>query len=128
MKVRITNEFKNTVTVAQMPTVRRLVEMMKEDEMPLEGYIKIALDAISNVSLSSVEIYRPTAQVAKNARVSDRYFDGSGQFDVWIEFLAFDRCEGAFDCGVYLSDIWDLTEENKHLLKTLMYGNLFTKH
>ena len=119
MKVQVGKRFKEVATVAQMPAVRRLVEDMKEDALPIASYAKMALDALGYGC--DWEVYRPKAVVSFNGRVDDRYFDGSGHLDVWIEFLAFNENEGALDCGVYLSDIWELYEENKHLLEDKMY-------
>ena len=97
MKVQVGKRFKEVATVAQMPAVRRLVEDMKEDALPIASYAKMALDALGYGC--DWEVYRPKAVVSFNGRVDDRYFDGSGHLDVWIEFLAFNENEGALDCG-----------------------------
>lgn len=133
MKVRFTSEEKKIFTVAEMPAVRKLIEDMKEDTLPLESYAKQALSCLFDVHGNSYEIVRVKAAVAKNCRVWDRYFDGSEDLDIWIEFLAFDPLAGALDCGVYLSDIWQIPadyEERQYYaecLKEHMYLAAYTK-
>ncbi len=108
MKVQFTSNEKKIFTVAEMPAVRKLIEDMKEDTLPLKSYAKQALGCLCEVNGNSYDIVRCKASVAKNRRVWDRYFDGSETLDVWIEFLAFTPLLGALDCGVYLSEIWDI--------------------
>lgn len=124
MRVQVTNKEKKFLTVAEMPAVRHIIQDMKEDGTSIVVYADMAMRAIKG---SGFEIFRPKATIAKNCRVHDRFFDGSGDLDVWIDFLAFNPHYGAYDCGVYLSDIWDLCDENKHELSTKMYINAFEK-
>ena len=51
--------------------------------------------------------------IAKNSRINDWHFEGSGKFDVWIEFVAFDQYAGCWWCGVYLSDIWSVCSRDE---------------
>lgn len=123
MRVQVTSEEKKFLTVAEMPAVRRIIQDMKEDECPLEEYADMVMCAIKGTGF---EIYRPKAVISKNCRINDRYFDGSGALDVWITFLAFDSYFGAYDCGVYLSDVWELTDDNHEELRSKMYVKAFT--
>lgn len=125
MKIRITERFKKCVTLAQMPIVRQLIQDMKEDECEITEYVRMAVQALTGSN--GFEIYRPVAEMAFNCRVDDRYFDGSGKLDVWISFLAFSPFYGAVDGGVYLTDIWELCEDNKHELRNKMYFNIYKK-
>ena len=124
MRVQVTSKEKKFLTVAEMPAVRHIILDMKEDGISIEYYADMAMRAFKG---SGFEIFRPKATIARNCRVNDRFFEGSGKLDVWIEFLAFNPFYGAYDCGVYVSDLWDLCDENAHELAEKMYINAFTK-
>lgn len=133
MKIRFTSKEKEIFKVAEMPAVRKLIEDMKEDTLPIDSYAKQVLNCLFDFKGNGYEIIRSKATVAKNCRIWDRFFDGSGDIDIWIEFLAFDPLVGALDCGVYLSDIWDIPadyEERQRYAKRLkerMYFTAYTK-
>lgn len=130
MRVKFTNEMKKFVTVAEMPVVRQLIQDMKEDECPPEEYARIAMSVVEPSAVSSqFEIFKATAEVTKNSHVNDRYFDGSGRFDVWISFVAYSSFYGAYECGIYLSDIWDMSFEpdNYDSIRSRMFIKAFTK-
>ncbi len=122
MKIQVTNKEREYLTAAEMPAVRHIIQDMKEES--IESYADMAMRAFKG---SGFEIFRPKATIARNCRVNDRFFEGSGKLDVWIEFLAFSSSYGAYDCGVYVSDLWDLHDENTHELAEKMYIDAFTK-
>lgn len=124
MKVSITGESRKCLLVAELPAAKRLIAEMKEDTSTVAEYARMAMRTISS---DSFEIYRPEAVVAKNNRVWNKYFEGSGTLDVYITFLAFNSYCGAYECGVYLSDIWELCEANYGALPHKMYINAFEK-
>lgn len=126
MKVTASNEFKRFLTAKELSAVGEIIKYLRDnDEAEIESYARMAINSFGYNT--AFEIYRPTAVVAKNKRANDVFFEGSKDLDVWIEFLAFDAYCGAFDCGVYLSDLWGLTEENKSDLHKNMYCEVFTK-
>lgn len=125
MKVQVTKRTKEDLYVSEMPLAKRIIEEEKEDSHNVEEYALMVLSALGYNA--PFEVYRPVAMVSKNRRIHDRYFEGSGILDVWVEFLAFDKYYGAFDCGVYLSDIWDLCDENRKELRSKMYFNAFER-
>lgn len=125
MRVTVSKEIEKHLTVSEMPTVNEIIKSMKEDESTAEDYARMAMNSFGYNA--KFEIYRATATIAKNQRANDVFFEGSNDLDVWIEFLAFDSHYGAFDSGVYLSDLWGLTEENQRELRGKMYLNAFTK-
>lgn len=126
MRVTVSKEIKKYLTVSEMPAVNEIIKFMKEDEFTVEDYARMAMNSLGYIA-QRFEIYRASATIAKNQRANNAIFEGSNNLDVWIEFLAFDSYYGAFDCGVYLSDLWGLTEENEGELYDNMYLNAFTK-
>lgn len=131
MKIRFTSNEKKIFTVAEMPAVRKLIEDMKEDTLPIDAYAKQVLNCLFDFQGNSYEIVRSKATVAKNCRIWDRFFDGSNNLDIWIEFLAFDPLVGALNCGVYLSDIWEIPadyDERQQYVATLENNMYIAKY
>jgi hypothetical protein len=105
MKVEFTDEMKRHICIADAPNVRRLIREMDGDE-EASYYAKSAANLVADMKRSggNPEIIRANAEISLNARVKDRYFEGSGNLDVWIEFTA--QYWNAFCVGgAYLSDI-----------------------
>lgn len=105
MKIRIEDNFKKYITLADMDAVRKIRQYLKDDEY-LEEY---ARSVASAVTLGYVqEVYKVTASICKNCRIHDYYDEGTGDFDVWIEAAVLtDR--GFVLVGANLSDIWSLS-------------------
>lgn len=122
MKVQITDRSKEILFVAEMPAVRQIIQEQKEDEFTVEDYAKQAMHAISD---EEFQIFDAKASIAKNSFVSNAFFDGSRNLDVWIEFIAFNSSCGAYEIGVYLTDIWMLSPENYDTIRYRMYCKHF---
>lgn len=119
IKVKITDTTKRITAVADMPLARRVAAESNE------GLADMVQMAANYVCESNSKVFEATAEVAKNGRAWDLYFDGSKDFDVWIEFKAFsDFCEGKFCIvGAYLSDVYQIGDgEDK---KRYMYIRTF---
>lgn len=121
MKVQITKEAKQWLTVAQMPEVRKMIADLKDDD--IKSYVRTMMHFLEGNNFFSVKVFEATAEISRNIRVKDRYTDSSGDLDVWINFIAYGSGSDSFiRGGVYLSDIWSITgteEDNK--LKSRMY-------
>lgn len=126
MKLEITRDFKKLATTKELETVKELARVMEEDEATVLTYAQMVMRAITGEN-TQFEYFRARATASVNRRVHNRYFDGSGRLDVWVEFLAFETFAGAYDCGVYLSDIWDLCGNKDKELRPRMYVNAFEK-
>lgn len=110
MKVEFTDEMKRHVCIADAPKVKRLIrEMGNEATDTADDYALSAANLVARMRHSGMnpKIIRANAEISLNARINDRYFDGSGRLDIWINFVAqyYDSfCVG----GAYLSDIWEI--------------------
>lgn len=122
MKVQITDSAKEMLFVAEMPAVRRIIQEQKEDEQTVEDYAKQAMHAFSN---ETFQIFNAKASIAKHAGTVDAFFNGSRSLDVWIEFIAFNSSCGVYEIGVYLTDIWSLSENNREEIRNRLYCNYF---
>ena len=86
MKIQFTNEMKHIVTVAEMPSVRSVIESERDGEWTAKEWAKMAAEFVC--PHSRVKVLEASAEIAKNCRVWDAYADGSADFDVWIRFTA----------------------------------------
>lgn len=116
MKVRITQEAKKWLTLAQAPVARQIVMDMKESE---ESAADILMSAANGYRRSfddrgkRCELGWPTrvleakAEICGNQRVYNYFSEGSGTLDVWVSgYVLFDF--GLLEIHAYLSDIWSL--------------------
>lgn len=108
MKVEFTDEMKRHICIADAPKVKQLIREMDGDE-EASYYAKSAANLVARMKRpgGNAEIIQANAKISLNCRIKDRYFEGSGNLDVWIEFTAqyYDAfCVG----GAYLSDIWEI--------------------
>ena len=114
MKVKFTEAMKKIVTIADMPAVRKVIETEKDDEWTANEWANMAAEIA--FPRSSVKVLEASAEIAKNNRIWDAYDQDSWQFDVWIRFTVFyDSCdgEGFAKGGVYLTDLWAASEDNR---------------
>lgn len=109
MRVQITKEAKSWLTIAGMPAARRIIAECKEDEC-IQDYGKMAAE-IASRSWDDFEILKATAEIARNHRVYDNFFEGSGKLDVWLKFYALSTHQGFFEIGIYLTDVWQKSED-----------------
>jgi len=119
MKVQIPHSMKRILTVAEMPQVREIQKQMKEDSY-LTDYLRSAARVASGGNYN-FSIYNESAQIAKNARIENYYSGNSGNLDIWLECLAFDIFGGAYLIGVYLSDVFSITGDNKAEIREHMF-------
>lgn len=125
MKVRLTQEAKKYITVAEMPAVRRIIADMKEDTSTVEDYAEMAINAAYDGRAYNIGIFKATAEIAKNQRVYNAYGENSDSLDVWITAVAYVNCDEFIELGVYLSDIWQITCDNKREIASHMYVRRF---
>lgn len=123
MKIRITRQMKETLTVAEMPAVRKMIEDLRTD-LDVKEYAEISARI---AGCSCPEILRAEAEIAKNARVFNQYSDDSRNLDVWIKTYAFSEYDGFYIVGAYLTDIWASTGYNSQELRQHMYIRKFVE-
>lgn len=110
MKVKLTSKVRASLYNWEILVSNVIIKNMSEDDTSAKDAAKIAAKAIAGTN--SVEILRVDATMARNARIFGRYFEESGQMDVWIDFTAMTD-EGFIIGGAYLTDIWDLSDDDR---------------
>lgn len=122
MKIQLTNEMKHIVTVAEMPSVRSVIESERDDEWTAKEWAKMAAELVC--SHSRVKVLEASAEIAKNFRVRDAYGEDSADFDVWVKFTAF--ADDSFVMGgAYLTDLWTASADNREETIKRMYIRRF---
>lgn len=122
MKIQFTNEMKHIVTVAEMPSVRSVIEFERDDEWTAKEWAKMAAELVC--SHSRVKVLEASAEIAKNFRVRDAYGEDSSDFDVWVKFTAF--ADDSFMMGgAYLTDLWAVSADNREETIKHMYIRRF---
>ena len=122
MKIQFTNEMKHIVTVAEVPSVRSVIECERDDEWTAKEWAKMAAELVC--SHSRVKVLEASAEIAKNFRVRDAYGEDSADFDVWVKFTAF--ADDSFVMGgAYLTDLWAVGADNREETIKRMYIRRF---
>lgn len=124
MKVTISNESKKIISLFEMPTVRQMIENLKEDEITAKEYAEMA--ARVAIGGYTVKVFEASASIAKNCRAENNYTNDSGNLDVWIDFTAL-TSEGFVIGGAYLTDIWNITGNNNEEIRSHMFIRKFTE-
>ena len=107
MKVTLEKDYKMYYTLEDFERAKAVIKWEKEnDEYSLKDWAEYAVkEALKDSNDYVREIYCVSANTARNCRVWDAYGEGTGNMDVWIEFVA-QTCDGFIKGGAYLSDIW----------------------
>lgn len=121
MKVKFSKEECKHFFVSEVSEIRAIQNDCKEIDI-----YDIAHSAMSVICpREHFRIFEPTAVIARNSRVSNYFTENSGNIDVWIEFVAFDSLAGCYECGVYLTDVYNIYAD---IDKNEFEGNMFIRH
>ena len=115
MKVCITSESRDVITLADMPAVREIQRGEAENTMTPAEYLQMAAHVVTE-SNERFQIFNACASIAKNGRIWDYYGSNTAYLDIWCEGLAFNPYLGAFWIGAYVSDLNQITGEPSDIL------------
>lgn len=107
MKVTLEKDYRKYYTLDDLDRAKMVIAYEKtEDYEKIEQWVEYAVNEAGRDNSEWCEkVLDATARTARNDRVWDAYGEGTGNMDVWIEFLA-RTSNGFIDGGAYLSDIW----------------------
>lgn len=122
MKVRITNDMKKSLTVAEIAAVRKIISDMKEISHKdfLEDVKNAFSLAMEKECVSNFEILKAESEIAKNARSWDCLEEGYN-LDIWVTAYGYNQYYGFLELGFYLSDFWQRDDVNKDEIRYRMY-------
>ncbi len=126
MKVSITKESKKILTLEEAQVARQIILDRKEDEWSVTEYAEMAVNVVCGCSDHCVEVLKATAEINKNCRAWNVYSENSGTLDVWIKATA-QTSEGFYIIGVYLSDIWEISDDNHAEIASHMFIRKFVE-
>lgn len=118
MKVKLTNEQKRYITVAQLPAVRAMIAEMKDYDAT--GDAETVARIASGVNCT-FEILRFDAEIAPNCRTWNAFGDDSEDLDIWLTVYAFNPSYGFYSVGMYLTDLWQSTGDNGDEIRSHAY-------
>lgn len=128
MKVRITNESKEFIVLAEAPAAHAIIRDMKEDLYSGKEYAEMAVNCIGQALGKCYnwcdKVLEADAAIAKNNRVWNAFNENSRQLDVWVNFTA-RTDEGFLEGGAYLTDIWNIGGADPEELAGHMYYRRF---
>lgn len=126
MRVTMTAASKRIVRLDEAPAAQRIIKELRDDESTAAEYAVYAVDAAGQTERDwCVKVYEATAEIAKNSRVQDAYFEGSADLDVWVNATV-KTSIGFCIIGAYLTDIWAISGDNAaQIAKKHMYVRKF---
>ena len=113
MKVTITKESLNYLTVNEHEHAKQIVRDMKDDEFGASSYAEYAANAILGSGRYGDHdvlrsILKASASITRdNATDYNRFGEDSGFLNVWVEAVA-ETYDGFVKFGCLLTDIWNL--------------------
>lgn len=126
MKVSISKESKKIISLEEAPIAKAIVDSFSDDSCSVAEYARMAVNVACSRRESCLKVFEATAIVSRNCRAWDRIIDGSKDLDVWIEATA-QTTDGFYIIGAYISDIWEITGDNKEEIRNRMFIQHFTK-
>lgn len=125
MKIKITSETKQWLTLAELPYAQNIIESYKDwTKDDVEWYAQLASRIASGANVC-FQILKTDFEIAGNGRIWDNYETGSGRLDIWMNVYAYSPYVGFYDFGCYISDIDNSTGENGDEIRNHMYIRAF---
>ena len=106
IKATLPSNYKELFTIAETETAKRIIKDLKTWDDTLADFARYALnDIVRDRAEWTKEIYFTSAEICRDCRTRDAYFEGSGFMDVWVEFVG-ETSEGFYKIGCLLSEAW----------------------
>lgn len=109
MKVTLEENYKSIYTVEELEQAKVVIASEKDDEYKPEQWAEVlAHEVFKNSNWFMRRVLSATAHTCKNLQTHDyeRYGEGSGWMDVWLEAIFDCGYDGIVEAHAYLSDIW----------------------
>lgn len=125
MKVTLAKDYRKLYTLDDLDIAKELISCAKEDASTAKEYAAFAVkEALRGKDDFLEEVLKATAETCKNNNVWDRYFEGSGNMDIYIEATA-ETSRGFIKVSAYLSDIWEI--DGAADIQSRMYIRYYTE-
>lgn len=129
MKVKITENTKKAFFISEMPCLEIAKNSLKSWNDNGQEITKDDIQMLGNFicEYRHAEILKADAEFAKNARVWDKYGEGSEKVDVWVNITIYDGWKNFYMVGAYLSDMWEIGGTDAEELKGRMFIQKFER-
>ena len=111
MRVSLPKNYKEFLTVAEAETARRVIKELKTWEESAEYFAKVAVEDCTEADEWCEQVLSVKAEICRDIRTNDMYFDGSGHIDIWLDIIA-ETSKGFVSIGCILSDVWQVAPNN----------------
>ena len=111
-KIRLTDNSKKFMSMQEIDDVKAMIRELQNQglETDIFNLIPVVMGCIKN---STWSYYDVTMEICRNVRVPYNYYtENSAFYDVWVDFKAFNDLDGFYVVGIYLSDIYSISEYN----------------
>lgn len=132
MKVKITEQSKKVLRLADTQAAREIIAQEKDDDFSAADYIKMAAECWlwnsgTGAAADAGDVLKASAEILKNGRVWNAYDDESGDLDVWLEGVV-ETWAGYLKIGCFLTDVWNIgSDEFNQKFPALCYARFFTE-
>lgn len=116
MKVYLTERSKDLLKVSELPIAQNLIKTFVDDKC---NYDKMAATLVTGTN--NCILLKQKAEISKNCRIWDAYHTGSKDIDIWVNIYVFAPLIGFYDIGFYVTDMWDLSYNNREEIKSHMF-------
>lgn len=118
MKVKITKEAKEYISLADAPLVRNLIMEAKEyyDE---EDIARLAAGVAG--MHDDYQLLKFEAEIVKNSRAQCDLSPCSKQYDIYVNIYIFNSFYGFYWIGAYVTDLWKYTGTNAEEIRPYMF-------
>ena len=137
-KIRLTDDSKKFMSMLEIDDVKAMIQELQNRGLETDIFklIPVAMGCIKSLYLPtsssrihqrsnstwSYSYYDVTMEICENRRVPYNYYtENSAFYDVWVDFKAFNDLDSFYVVGIYLSDIYSISEDNKQNVRTHMY-------
>lgn len=124
MKVKLMTTSRHSFTLEELRAALQVIDACSQDEAKAKDYAKFAAKALTGKK--HVRIMEAQAEVDKHNGVWDALGAETHEMDVWISFTAITDDEIVLG-GAYLTDIWEIDEENAKEITKRMYVRRFVE-
>ena len=115
MKVNIYGDMKAIIPMCDSNLVKEICKAFREEDA--KDYCN---QAISIIKGYKAKIFDIDCEIAKNCRIWNELSDNTKDYDIWFNFKAY--CNDSFlIVGVYLTDLWKASEDNREYIKDHMF-------
>ncbi len=117
MKLHMEELYTHIFTLADKPVLDDIRTQFKE-----QRNLDWEAEHIAHLVSTGAEVLKYTHTLSKNNKVKNRYTDDSGNIDIRLDIMAYDKWEDRFYKIIgHVSDAWDINGDNSDEIRDRLY-------